>query len=88
MPEVHVQCVDDLSRCEGSVADIFLMQHVTVTVNVLEYLDIPIGGTLWGSRDLHNQQIVSERVNPGGFSDVAIQFSLRVDVKNEAPVID
>ena len=88
MPEVHVQRVDDLSRCEGSLADIFLMQHVTVTVNVLEYLDIPIGGTLWGSRDLHNQEIVSERVNPGGFSDVAIQFSLGVDVKNEAAVID
>ena len=64
------------------------MQQVTVAFNVLEHLDIPIGDTLWGSRDLHNQEIVSERVNPGGFSDVAIQFSLRVDVKNEAAVID
>jgi hypothetical protein len=64
------------------------MQQVTVAVNVLEDLDIPIGGTLSGSRDVHNQEIVSERVNPGGFSDVAIQFSLRVDVKNEAAVID
>jgi len=64
------------------------MQQVTVAVNVLEHLDIPIGGTLWGSRDLHYQEIVSERVNPGGFSDVAIQFSPRIDVKNEAAVIN
>jgi len=28
------------------------MQQVTVAVNVLEHLDIPIGDTLWGSRDL------------------------------------
>ena len=64
------------------------MQQVTVAVNVLEHLDIPIGDTLWRSRDLHNQETFSERVNPGGFSDVAIQFSLRVDVKNEAAIID
>jgi len=32
MLEVCVQCVDDLSRCEGSLADIFLMQQVSVTV--------------------------------------------------------
>jgi hypothetical protein len=88
MPEVRVQCVHDLSRCEGSLADIFLMQEVTVAFNVLEHFDIPIAGALWGSRDLHNQHIVSERVNPGGFSDEAIQFSLGVDVKNEAAVFD
>jgi hypothetical protein len=64
------------------------MQQVAVVFDVLEHLDIPIGGTLWGSRDLHNQEILSERVNPSGFFDVAIQFSLRVDVKNEAAVID
>ena len=64
------------------------MQQVTVAFDVLEHFDIPIGGTLWGSRDLHNQEIVAERVNPCGFSDVAIQFSMRVDVKNEAAVID
>ena len=64
------------------------MQQVTVAVNVLEHLDFPVGGTLLGGRDLHNQEIVAERVNPGGFSDVAIQFSLCVDVKNEAAVID
>jgi hypothetical protein len=29
---------------------------------------------LWGSRDLHNQEIVSEWVNPVGFSDVAASF--------------
>jgi hypothetical protein len=64
------------------------MQQVTVAVNVLEHLDIPLEARFGAGRDLHNQEIVSERVNPGGFSDVAIQFSLRVDVKNEAAVID
>src|SRR5580658_6199434 len=81
---MSAQSGDNLLRRKRDFDNVFLMEYVTVGIQVLEYFDVPVRRTIRKSRHVYYQEILSKPMHPCWFGNMAFELPLCVDVEDEA----
>ena len=73
-----------MRRGKRDFDNVFFMEQVGRGTNVLKDFDVPVRRMFRKSCDVHDHQVLSEPMHPWRLGDMAVEFTLRVDVEDEA----